>query len=220
MRRIGTVAGADVMAEDVKAAARPDPDRPGAENDAAKAGGMKEEDGGGASRLRSWIDLAVRAGFWALIIYLFVFQVSVVHGSSMLPNFDTNDRLVVDKLSYRLGGVDRFDVIVFEAVVYERDTGQYVRKDFIKRVIGLPGEELEIKKGRIFLDGKPLEEKYRTYGSCDDGAWKIPEGRYFVLGDNRSVSNDSRRYIGLVSTSQIKGKVRLRFWPWEKRAWF
>ncbi|MCX7803563.1 MAG: signal peptidase I [Planctomycetota bacterium] len=190
----------------------------GAETGAEGTEGEKEGGERVGSRLRGWVDLAVRAGFWALVIYMFVFQVSVVYGISMLPNFDTNDRLVVDKISCRVGVINRFDVVVFEAVVCEK--GQYRRKDFIKRVIGLPGERVEIKGGCILINGEPLNEEYRTLGRCEDGVWEVPEGRYFVLGDNRSVSNDSRRYIGLVADSQIKGKVRLRFWPWEKRSWF
>ena len=193
----------------------PKEDESGADaKDASDRGGGKSAETG----LREWAGLAVRACFWALVIYMFVFQVSIVHGDSMRPNFGTNDRLVVDKISCRVGGVNRFDVVVFEAVV--SDKGQHLRKDFIKRVIGLPGERLEIRSGRILINGEPLKEEYGTIGSCEDGVWEIPEGRYFVLGDNRSVSNDSRRYIGLVSYSQIKGKVRLRFWPWEKRRWF
>src|ERR1043165_1812341 len=93
------------------------------------------------SAIREWFELIGRAAFWALILYLFFFQVSVVEGPSMEPSFHTNDRLVIDKITYRFSKVHRFDVIVFQALDSDRSTEN---KDYIKRVIGLPGEKVEL----------------------------------------------------------------------------
>ena len=90
------------------------------------------------SLLKEWVGLLGRAGCWALLIYLFIFQVSVVDGPSMQATFEPGDRLVIDKLSYRFSSVQRFDVIVFEAI--DRANSPRMSRDYIKRVIGLPGD--------------------------------------------------------------------------------
>lgn len=177
------------------------------------------------SAMREWFDLILRAGFWALILYLFFFQVSVVDGPSMQPNFQTNDRLVIDKVTLVFSSIHRFDVVVFSAVDSEKSQES---KDYIKRVIGLPGETVEIKAGKIFIDGKQIEEPFEPNSTpCFFGTEKyvVPPYHYFVMGDNRMDSKDSRvsgmsSGLGFVPYSQIRGIARLRFLPVGRWKWF
>jgi len=147
-----------------------------------------------------------------LFIYYFVMNVSVVRGKSMEPTFRDGDRLIVDKLSYRLGDIDeddRFDVVVLKN---PRDPSE----DYIKRLVAMPGETVRIRDGVLYINGRRID-----YG----GAWldhanfpntgsvhRVEEGHYFVLGDNRARSNDSRHFED-VPRDYIKGKIRVRFWP-------
>lgn len=131
----------------------------------------------------------------------------VVDGASMEPTFSTDERVIVDRLSMLLGGPARGDVVVLDSP----------RQDelLIKRVIGLPGETLTVRAGRVYINGELLEEPYVlefcTYPSCD-GTWELGPDEYFVLGDNRSHSLDSHTF-GPVPRSAIKGVARLRYWP-------
>lgn len=131
----------------------------------------------------------------------------VVDGASMEPTFFTDERVIVDRLSMLLGGPARGDIVVLDSP----------RQDelLIKRVIGLPGETLTVRAGRVYVNGELLEEPYVlefcTYPSCD-GTWELGPDEYFVLGDNRSHSLDSHTF-GPVPRSAIKGIARLRYWP-------
>ena len=131
----------------------------------------------------------------------------VVDGASMEPTFSTNERVIVDRLSLLLNGPARGDVVVLDSP----------RQDelLIKRVIGLPGETVTLRGGRVYINGALLEEPYVqefcTYPSCD-GTWELGPDEYFVLGDNRSHSLDSHTF-GPVPRSAIKGIARLRYWP-------
>lgn len=148
----------------------------------------------------------VRGGLIIAIINLFLVQVSIVRGHSMEPSLRDGDRLVVDRLAYALGGVQRFDVVVLR---YPRDP----KVDFVKRVVALPGEHVRLEAGRVYVDGRLLTESF-THVS-DRASMReltVPEGHYFVLGDNRPISCDSREF-GLVEAALLKGKVRARFWP-------
>jgi signal peptidase I len=146
-------------------------------------------------------------------IRYFLFQPFFVKGQSMEPNYETGDYLIIDELSYRLGNPERGEVIVFK---YPND----ITQRYIKRIIGLPGEMIEIKDGRVFIfkDGLTPEFLDETnYLSSDiqtAGNLKITLGadEFFVLGDNRPVSSDSRRW-GVVPRKDIIGKVYLRAWP-------
>jgi signal peptidase I len=201
------------------------------------AGGKDEEE---EPLLKEWVGLLVRAGFWALLIYLFVFQVSLVDGSSMEPTFDNGDRLVIDKLTYRFTNPTRYDIIVFETI--DRDKQPRMARDYIKRVIGLPGEIVEFRSGAVWIKHSPHGEAERLkepFGLTDadpiDGrpqSFLIPPGYYLVLGDNRGGSKDSRvkpaggypyprfESLGLVPVGQIKGVVRMRLWPFKRWTWF
>lgn len=151
----------------------------------------------------------------ALIIVLpiryFVFQPFFVSGQSMEPNFQNGNYLIVDEISYRFKQVERGDVVVLK---FPLDTSQ----KFIKRVIGLPGETVEIKDGKITIlkDGNSnvLDEKYIPESNKTIGEMKITLGekQYFVMGDNREFSYDSRRF-GFLPENDIIGKVLFRAWP-------
>ncbi|MFA6376597.1 MAG: signal peptidase I [Candidatus Paceibacterota bacterium] len=142
----------------------------------------------------------------------FLFQPFVIQGSSMEPNFHEADYLIIDELSYRLRLPERGEVIVFK---YPLDTS----KRFIKRIIGLPGETVEIRSGEVIvttIDGKTitLDETYipSNLKAPDMSSYKLGEGQYFVLGDNRPYSSDSQDW-GEVPQKNIIGKVELRLWP-------
>lgn len=146
----------------------------------------------------------------------FLIQPFYVKGASMEPNFFDHEYLIINEISYRLGAPERGDIVVFK---YPMDTSQY----FIKRVIGLPNETVEIKNGEITIYNKdhsggiPLDEKYlsasvRTFG---DRTVSLGADEYFLLGDNRLASFDSRSF-GPVNKKYIIGKVWLRGWPFDR----
>ncbi len=177
------------------------------------------------SAIQEWFELIGRAGFWALVLYLFVFQVSVVEGPSMQPNFQTADRLVIDKLTFKFTSIRRFDVIVFQAVENSRYQPNHESKDYIKRVIGLPGEHVRLKGNSAYINGTVLAETFEFdkgfcyYGLPDE--FVVPPKHYFVMGDNRGDSKDSRSpALGFVPESQIRGLARLRFMPLNRWTWF
>ena len=135
----------------------------------------------------------------------------VVDGASMQPNFATSQRVIVDRLTMMVSGPARGDVIVL-------DSPQTKDELLIKRVIGLPNELISIQDGRVYVDGKLLDESYVnnfcTMRSCN-GEWQLGPDQYFVLGDNRSHSLDSHAF-GPVSRSAIIGIARVRYWPPDK----
>lgn len=146
----------------------------------------------------------------ALIIFFgvkeFVLQNFRVEGQSMEPNFHTGQYLIVDKISYRLHSIERGDVIVFVPP-------KEANRDFIKRVIALPGERVEIRQGRVLINGKLLQEPYITVSwNYTYGPQVVGENEYFVLGDNRNNSSDSRMW-GLLPRKNVVGKAWLSYWP-------
>ncbi|MCA8942136.1 MAG: signal peptidase I [Planctomycetes bacterium] len=148
-----------------------------------------------------------------VLLHLFVVQISVVRGSSMQPSLVDGDRLIVDRIAYSMVDVDRYDVVVMRN---PRDTSV----DYVKRVVGLPGERISLQRGRLFVDGEEVEtpiDLIRDSTSMPEII--VPDGHFFVLGDNRPVSCDSREF-GLVQHELIKGKVRVRFWPLTRLALF
>ncbi len=145
----------------------------------------------------------------AVVIFLVMqmtFQSSVVIGSSMEPSFTQGQRLVVDKLVYHFHEPERGDVII----LHPPANGQV---DYIKRIVGLPGDTVEIKNRTVYINGSPLEEPYIADPPSYSMAKKeIPEGQYFVLGDNRNNSNDS--HTGwLLPRENIIGKAWITIWP-------
>jgi signal peptidase I len=145
-----------------------------------------------------------------LLIYFlvrtFLFENYRVLGHSMDPTLENDQFLVVNKLGYRLGEPERGDIIVF------RDPRSADRK-LIKRVIGLPGEVLEIQDGQVLINGHPLDEPYIANPSrYSQEATPIPEGMYFVLGDNRNNSSDSHNW-GTLARERVVGKAWVSYWP-------
>jgi signal peptidase I len=142
---------------------------------------------------------------------LFVVQVSIVRGHSMQPFLEDGDRLVVDKTSTGLSSLARFDVVVMESPKHNG-------VDYVKRVVGLPGERVALRRGVVWIDGKPIDEDFSHIADdADTREWKVPPGHLFVLGDNRPVSADSREF-GLVPGDLVRGKVRARLWPLDRVA--
>lgn len=148
-----------------------------------------------------------------LFVYLLILQPHKIKGASMEPNFHDGEYLLTDKVSYRLGEPKRGDVIVFRAPPTYKD-------EFIKRIIGLPGEEVKVQNGNIYINGRELDEKYlpkETYVMAgrftqEGQTITVPEDSYFVLGDNRDHSLDSRS-IGTVERQYITGRAWIVYWP-------
>ena len=150
------------------------------------------------------ITLIIALGIFVLL--QFTLQSSVVVGSSMEPSFGNNQRLLVSKIAYNSQEPERGDVIIFHP-------HQQFFTDYIKRVIALPGDTVEIRMGAVYVNGIPLEEPYiKTPPDYTFEEYKVPENNYFVLGDNRNNSNDSHNGW-LVLRENIIGKVWLSIWP-------
>lgn len=140
------------------------------------------------------------------LVRVFLFENYRVLGHSMDPTLDNDQFLVVNKLGYRLHEPVRGDIVVF------RDPRTDDRK-LIKRIIGLPGEVLEIKEGQVFINEQPLDEPYIEYrGRYSESPSPIPDNHYFVLGDNRNNSSDSHNW-GTLPRDEIVGKAWLSYWP-------
>ena len=162
----------------------------------------------GKSIIREYVEAIVVAVPLAGFIIVFVAQSFLVQGGSMEPSLHHGDRLLVDKLTYRFRDPQRGEIIVFQ---YPADPS----RKFIKRVIGLPGDIVHIRGGLVFVNGRPLREDYilgPTYG--DFPPVRIPEGHYFVLGDNRNNSDDSRfADVGPVPRRLVVGRAVFAYWP-------
>jgi len=143
----------------------------------------------------------------AVLIRLFVFQPFFIPSGSMEPTLMTGDRILVSKLGYYFHEPRRADIIVFR---YPRDE----KKAFVKRVIGLPGETVELKDSQLLINGQPVPEPYLPAGLefADFGPVTVPPDSYFCLGDNRNLSDDSRVW-GFMPRDNLIGKAVLVYWP-------
>jgi len=144
----------------------------------------------------------------AILIVVFLYQPVRVEGTSMLPRLDDQDRLFINKFVYRFTAIERGDVVVFH---YPRDP----EKSYIKRVIALPGDRLRIDHGTVWLNGQPQSEPYVPEEYRDSVSYPeivIPAGSYFMMGDHRCISSDSRTF-GPVEHSFIYGKAAFVYWP-------
>jgi signal peptidase I len=160
-----------------------------------------------------WIGLVVLALVIALLIKTFLFQAFYIPSESMVPTLKVHDRVLVNKLSYKLHPVHRDDIVVFKAPKGS-DPGI---DDLVKRVIGLPGDSVSAHDGHIFINGKQLDESYLPKGTftSDFSPVKIPPNSYWVMGDNRGNSKDSRVF-GPIAKHNIVGRVFIRIWPFSR----
>jgi signal peptidase I len=137
---------------------------------------------GKKSMIRELLETVISAGVIAFIIITFIGQVTVVRGASMEPTLYNNERLIADKISYRFESPKRSEIIIFKPPLE-------IKRNYIKRIIGIPGDKIEIIKGEIYLNDNKLEENYIEYNSYEDvSAILVPDDSFFVLGDNRSNS--------------------------------
>ncbi|WP_455675360.1 signal peptidase I [Pradoshia sp.] len=168
------------------------------------------------NEIASWLRLTLIAVIAVLICRQFVFLPTTVKGESMMPSLQDGNRVILSKITH----IDRFDEVVFHAT----DSPD----KYVKRVIGLPGDTVEMKDDTLYINGEPYEEEYlnehkSSLGKNDwftedftlkelTGKEEVPEGQMFVLGDNRPYSKDSRVF-GFVPMERIVGEVKLRYWP-------
>ncbi|MCK8825217.1 signal peptidase I [Fuchsiella alkaliacetigena] len=163
-------------------------------------------------QFKELLETLVVAGVLAFFIITFVAQSFVVQGESMNPTLNSGERLFVDKLTYRFNDPQRGEIVVF--------TPQGApNKKYIKRIIGIPGDEVLIKEQKVYVNGKQIKESYideKTLG--DFGPYEVPAEHLFVLGDNRNNSADSRytSLIGFVSYESISGRAFWVYWPFSE----
>jgi signal peptidase I len=164
-----------------------------------------------ATLFSAWVrDLIISLAISAFII-VFLYQPVKVEGTSMMPSLDDQERIFINKFVYRIEPIQHGDIVVFR---YPRDPA----KSFIKRVVGVAGDHVRIADGRVYLNGKLLVEDYVPHAFQDDRSYAevvVPPDSFFVLGDHRSLSNDSRDF-GPVDASYIYGKAVFGYWPVDK----
>lgn len=171
--------------------------------------------------LWDWIKSIAVAVIFVIAIRTFIFSPIVVDGSSMMPTYEDGDRVIVNKISKQVSGIERFDVIIFKAPIGE---------NYIKRVVGVPGDQIAYENDILYINGEALEEPYLdeykekiidnaplTYDFTLESLTnyqEVPEGYLFVLGDNRRKTADSRDpRVGLVPIEKVLGKTNIRFYP-------
>ena len=153
----------------------------------------------------------------ALGIRQFVAEARFIPSESMLPTLEIDDRLVIEKISYHFNPPKRGDIIVFRAPQKALEAAKSTTNDaYIKRVIGLPGDEIQVKDGKVFIDGEPLTEDYiQAPPVYVWGPATVPENQYLVLGDNRNSSSDGHVW-GFLERESIIGRAVVRFWPLQR----
>jgi signal peptidase I len=171
--------------------------------------------GASVRNIIEWVAIIAAALVVALVIKTFLFQAFYIPSESMEPTLKPHDRVLVNKLSYKLHPIHRGDIVVFKRPPGE--AADPTIKDLIKRVIGLPGETIEERAGEVFINGQQLKEPYLPPGTVTTTLplQTIAPNQYFVMGDNRSNSKDSR-FIGAIPKSLIVGRAFVRVWPLSK----
>jgi signal peptidase I len=196
----------------------------GPPDDAAPDGPVAPDTPRTSRWLREAFIVVVIAVLVAVLLRTFVVQTFFIPSGSMEPTLQVGDRILVNKLSYHLHGVGRGDIVVFSRPPAENCGGPEVN-DLVKRVVGMPGETLSLSGGHVYVDGRRLDESWLPSSAQGvtrpgpDGtlyslqhAYRVPANDYFVMGDNRTDSCDSR-FWGPISKSLIVGKVEMRVWP-------
>ncbi len=181
----------------------------------------KSSDNRKSSQPNPWVEGLQTIGLsivLALGIRHFVAEARYIPSGSMEPTLQINDRLVVEKISYYFNPPERGDIVVFWPPESLTPPGQ--RRDaFIKRIIGLPGDVVEVRDGRVLVNGDPLEEDYiKAPPDYEWGPEEVSQGAYLVLGDNRNSSYDSHSW-GFVPAENLIGKAMVRFWPPSRIGW-
>ena len=156
-----------------------------------------------------WVRSIIIAVILALLFRMFVVEHFLVDGQSMYPTLQDNERIIVNKLVYHLQEPEYGEIIVFE---YQEN------RDFIKRVVAQEGDTVEISDNRLYVNNAEVEEPYINKNSVEDyGPVTVPPGQYFVLGDNRANSRDSRYDdVGFVAGDEVKGRASVVFWPFDE----
>ena len=176
-----------------------------------QTGAGKSSDARSNNGWHSWLRDLVASIIVSMIIIIFLYQPVRVEGTSMLPVLEDQDRLFINKIAYRVGEIHPGDVVVFQ---YPRDH----TKSYIKRVIAKPGDDLRIDRGRVYVNGARLHEPYVPSRFADERSLAetiLPPNEYFVMGDHRSISSDSRDF-GPVDRQLIYGKAAFVYWPMEQ----
>ena len=158
-----------------------------------------------------WVLIVAGAVLVAIVIRTFVLQAFYIPSASMDPTLKIDDKVLVNKLSYKFHDIHRGDIVVFERPPQETDSNI---KDLIKRVIGLPGDSIEAHGGHVFVNGRQLNEPYLPLGleSRELSRQTVPDGKLFVMGDNRGSSKDSTVF-GPISKDLVVGRAFIRVWP-------
>ncbi len=162
-----------------------------------------------------WVMVFVVAAVVATVVRTFIFEPVRVDGSSMLDTLTDKDLMIASKFDYITGDPERFDIVICDYP--NTDDGKYR----VKRVIGLPGETIELRAGELYVDGQLVEQNFAmTENETYFGPYTVPEGHYFVMGDNRNNSKDSRSpLVGALSRDQIEGHVRAVIFPLDHARW-
>lgn len=156
--------------------------------------------------IKEWLLNFIVIGGLAFLILKFIGHGVYIPSKSMVPTLEVNDRLIVSRV-YKPENLDEGDIITFRC-------DEYGDKLLIKRLVGLPGDTIEIKNGIVFRNGEKLQEEYVKNNEEYDGYFEIPEGKYFLLGDNRAESDDARYWDNpYVDSKDIEGKVQIRIYP-------
>ncbi|MCL1917155.1 MAG: signal peptidase I [Peptococcaceae bacterium] len=168
--------------------------------------------------LIEWVVIIAVAFGVSMLLRQFVVDVRVVPTPSMAPTIQVQDRVVVDRLFYKMGSLERGDIIVFTAPA-RKELEDLQGEDLVKRLIGLPGETVEVRDGHVWIDGRALNEPYvinpQGLTQYKMEPVTVPEGYYFVMGDNREGSNDSHNW-GCLEQNLVHGRVWIRPWPMER----
>ena len=167
-----------------------------------------------AEQENPWVEGLKTVGLSALLAFgirTFVAEARYIPSGSMLPTLEINDRLIIDKVGYHFDEPERGDIVVFQPT--EELRRQNFKDAFIKRVVGLPGETVEVRNNTVFINGDAIEENYIfEKPNYEWGPKQVPEGHYVVFGDNRNNSYDSH-YWNFVPRDKIIGRAVVRFWP-------
>ncbi|SHG24648.1 signal peptidase I [Ornithinibacillus halophilus] len=157
-----------------------------------------------------WLKAIAIAVILAFLLRTFVFATSIVEGDSMDPTLQHGERVIFNKIVYIIGEPSRGDIVIIQ-----RPT-----KNYVKRVIGLPGETVEVRNHILYINGEPYEQRFLTVDSKNYtgnfGPIEIPDGKYFVMGDHRAISKDSRNGLGFITEDEIIGRSEFIIFPFSE----